>query len=370
MNNSKNKSLEKLLILVVAFIFITMGIIIYQSYKKNVSENKDEIINNYYSSEFLFNNGYIRLANDISDFNDQSEGLYMYLDGDNIFHIKYADKEEIINKEIKGLPDGNVNVSYNKISDSCYEFTGLLKNDLYYVNTCVFNKDNKSFEKISTSASLVYVPSVNKEGVYVIDNKIISNFIIGTTTNEVMYIDYKDNILGLYSSIEKVRPYFDYVCASETSKICNDIMLYITFDKKLILNYRNDVVKTDIGDDLLVEDVFGVFEIKSNKVIDLDEISFSDLSNKYKFVFKTYAIDKDNNLYTITMNNNSIKNKKEGIAISKGKIKNIKYNRNNDVITSIIIVYEDGNKEVISSGDNYSIIGSTSMDRDNINKVK
>lgn len=30
-------------------------------------------------------------------------------------------------------------------------------------------------------------------------------------------------------------PYFDYVCASDNLSICNDIMVYSTFDKHLVL---------------------------------------------------------------------------------------------------------------------------------------
>ena len=73
MQINKKKIIETLIILIVIIVFIIMGIIIYERYKVK-EETKEEVvtIDNYYNSEFLFNNGYIEKAKEITDLKDEN----------------------------------------------------------------------------------------------------------------------------------------------------------------------------------------------------------------------------------------------------------------------------------------------------------
>lgn len=366
MKNLDKKWKERFLIIIIAIFFVIIGIIIYLRYNDDDVNTTLELENNYYTAEFLFNNDYIKTANTISDFNTNTDDLYMYLDGENILHIKYKDKENEVNKEVEGLPQGNVTVYYSHLSDNCFEFGGLLNNDFYYTNFCL-DEEVSNFERVSTSVLEVYTSSTDKEGVHVVDNSnIVSNFIIDTTTKEMKYLSYQDKVLGLYNTIDKVKPYFNYVCASDSSSLCEDIMIYLTFDNKLVMNYDNDlVIKNDIGEDLVVIDFFGVLEILEDEKIDLEEITFDDLED-YDYMFTVYALDKNNNLYTISINNNLIKEKEAAIAISASleKVKTLEYIEDDSgKVTEVVITYENGDYDKIIEKDNFDIIVSTLYDR-------
>ena len=370
MTNKESKLKEKILIISIALILILMGLIIYIRYTNKEESKVVEEVNNYYTAEFLFNNDYIKIASTIEDFNKDTNNLYMYLDGNNILHIKYKNKESEINKTVEGLPKGEVTVYYSTLGNDCFEFGGLLENNFYYSNFCL-NENEQPFEMISTNARTVYTPSIDKKEVHVINNaKITSNFIIDTETEEMKYLSYKDNVLGLYNNIEKIKPYFNYICASNNTKLCNDIMLYLTFDNELVLNYaQDDIIKNDIGDDLIVEEFFGVLKIPENSKTTLENITFKNLK-KLDYLFTVYVLDKNNNLYTIDINNNLLKEKAQAIAInaSSKKVKKLDYEKDNlGNITSIVITYEDGTTDKITKKDNLDIISSTVYDRDNIN---
>ena len=197
MTNKESKLKEKILIISIALILILMGLIIYIRYTNKEESKVVEEVNNYYTAEFLFNNDYIKIASTIEDFNKDTNNLYMYLDGNNILHIKYKNKESEINKTVEGLPKGEVTVYYSTLGNDCFEFGGLLENNFYYSNFCL-NENEQPFEMISTNARTVYTPSIDKKEVHVINNaKITSNFIIDTETEEMKYLSYKDNVLYL-----------------------------------------------------------------------------------------------------------------------------------------------------------------------------
>lgn len=96
-NNSK--FIERLLILIVIIVFISLGFITYQRYKNN--NDDEQIINNYYNLEFLFNNGYVRLANTIDSFNNDEVSFTL---NDNTLVIESEDTEKVIS----GLPNNNL----------------------------------------------------------------------------------------------------------------------------------------------------------------------------------------------------------------------------------------------------------------------
>lgn len=369
--NNKKKNIEKALIFIVILLFILLGFVIYQRYTEDVKEEKEEvIIDNYYNVEYLFNNDYIKIANTIEDFNNKNLDLYMYLDGENIFHIKNKNSLEVTNIKVEGLPKGDIKLYYSYLGDNCFEFAGLLDHELYYTNFCLDSSRTFSFEKISTSTAEVYVSSISKPGIFIIDNEdITSNFIINTTTNKMKYISSEDGVLGLYNDAEEVKPYFNYICFDKNLSICKKTMYYITFDNELVLNYNIEkVIKTDIGDNLIIQDLFGIFEIDSKKEVNLKNITYKSFSNKYDYTFKLYVLDKENNFYTIDMNNNSIKNKSEVVAISASsvKVKTITYNENTTgEIDNIIISYENGKNEKFKNNVNKYIVTSTIYDKEN-----
>lgn len=227
------------------------------------------------------------------------------------------------------------------------------------------DKDSSSFERISTNVKEIYVPSVFKDSVYVTSNNIISNFIIVNTLNEIKYISYKEGVLGIYDNLEEVMPYFDYVCASDNLSICNDIMVYSTFDKHLVFNYNlDDVIKNDIGEDLIVQDFFGVFETNVN-IKDLENMNFNEFNKKYEYLFTVYVLDKNNNLYTIQMNNNAISNKAlvNAISVSSETVRNIEYKKDDNNVTSVVINFVNGEPIEIVESDTLDIITSTLYDR-------
>ena len=367
--NDKKKNIEKALIFMVVGLFILLGFIVYQRYTNDVKEEKEEvIIDNYYNSEYLFNNDYIKIANTVEDFNNKNLDLYMYLDGENTFYIKNKDSLKETNVKVTGLPKGDIKLYYNYLGVNCYEFAGLLETDLYYANFCLDASKTFSFEKISTTTSEVYIPSVFKPGIFVIDNEdITSNFIINTTLNKIKYISSQDNILGLYDDVEEVKPYFNYICFDRNSSICKQTMYYITFDNELVLNYDVDkIIKTDTGDNLIIQDLFGIFEINSKKEVNLENVTYNDFTSKYEYIFKLYVLDKENNFYVIEMNNNSVLNKSESVALSasKVKVKTITYNKDEDgKVDNILISYENGKSDTLVNSMNKYIVTSTMYDK-------
>lgn len=356
---NKKRFIEALLIFIVIVIFVIFGFIVYKRYV--TSDVKEEAINNYYNLEFLFNNGYVKLANTIDSFNNDE--IDFSLKNNNLV-IKKNSKERIIS----GLPNNNLKMYFNHLNNDCYEFAGLDNNDLYYVNFCLNDKKDKKFEKISTNVKEIYVPSISKGDTYVVEDDLISNFIVITTLNEVKYISYDDNVLGIYNNIENVMPYFDYVCASDNLKICNDLIVYLTFDRQLVLGYDfNTLIKNDIGEDLVVQDMFGIFETDVD-IKNLDDLDFNKFNKKYEYLFTIYVLDKNNDLYTIQMNNKSIMNKSSLVAInaSKEKVRNIEYKKNKDnKVNSIVISFVKGDPLEIKGNNNLDIITSTIYDRGN-----
>jgi len=368
MQINKKKIIEMLIILIVIIVFIIMGIIIYERYKVK-EETKEEVvtIDNYYNSEFLFNNGYIEKAREITDLKD--ENISIYLDKDNNLYIKKVQTENNFNKQITGLPKGKINVYYNNLNNNCYEFAALEGETLYYTNMCLDNDKEYIFEKISTLAKEIYVPVTKNNNLYITEtNEITSNFIINTENNEMKYISIEDNIPGLYNDLENIKPYFDYICVLN-KEICKNTMYYLNFEKELVINYDlENSIKLNNNEKLIVQDLFGTFKINSLEKIDLNNLTYEELLNQKDFLFKLYVLDINNNLYTIDMTNNTLKNKEKPVLIknSEEKVKTITYEKNElSEITGLIITYENGKYEEITKDINYEIITSTLYEKNN-----
>ena len=350
----------------IVLFFIFMGINIYISYEKNVDKNDDGIIHNYYNFEFLFNNGYIKIADDITGMDEKNSNFYMYL-SDDVLHVKYKIDDKEYNKEIFGLPSSNLKIYYNRLSLNCLEVAGLSGNELYYNNFCLDDNKIKDFEMISTEVKDVYASSFDKSNIYVVDNNSFkSNFIINTTLNELKYISYKDGVGGLYNNIEKVKPYFDYICVDEGFNLCKNTMIYLNFNGELLYKYDlEDSIKDENGNLILVQDMFGTFEINNKRSIDFDNLDFKTLY-KYDYLYFVYILDKESNLYVLSIKRDNFKTKTLGDAFlySSEKVNNIDYQKDEEgKISKVVITFVDGEIKELESRDNFSIFDSTLVGR-------
>lgn len=303
--------MEKFVILFFIVLFIFIGFIIY---KRVLFKQDDNQTNDYYNIDFLWSNGYIKDADVISDSLDD---VLMYLDGENVFHIK-SSKESVV---IEGLPKGDLKVYYTEVSDGCYEFATLDGNDLYYVNMCLGKKKDFSFELISTNAKGIFV-SLEYDGVFLFEkNGFVTNFIISTLDDKIRYIESKDGIFGLYNEIKDIKPYFNYLCISDS---CNDSKSYITFKNEIVLYNQSDVLKKANGEVLVAQDVFAV--------------------SSDEFLYTIYILDKDNRLYSVDVrdSNQSL----FAVCVKDEKVKTI-----NKMDDYVVITYMNGDyKKIVDDG--------------------
>lgn len=321
----------KVLIIIVSFLLILFGFIIYLRYTKSQTVEK-EITDNYYNAEFLFNNNYIKTADLVSDSKKINKDLDIH-GNNNTLYINLLNNSA----EIANLPS-NSTVYFDHLENDCYEFAALKASDLYYAKTCLTSKEKTSFEKISSIAKTIYVPNIYKKGIYVNDNP-ISNFIINTTLGDLKYISYENKLLGLYNDISKINPYFDYTCASNNTSVCKKLMVYVTFKNELF--YNDSVIKTNEGKILIVNDLFSTLKVNTNENIILDSFDYEKL-RKYNYEFKVYVLDKDNYLYEININNNT------NIVANKisDKIKLIDYKKDKNSNVNKIIVTDINDKTI------------------------
>lgn len=348
--------------------FVVMGYYTYQSYSNQKQKSSEVIkIDNYYNPDYLFNNDYIKLANSIDNFNDETKEIYMYLDKDNTFYIKYTSGNISYNKHITNLPKGKLSVYYNNLYDDYYELVAVSdKKDLYYVVFNLKSKKNYTFYKMNEKVNSVYVPSYDKKNVYLNKKgKFVTNFIFSDSNNNLKYLDYEKNKYYLKDDFEGVKPYFDYICASESFSVCNNIMIYQTFENKLVYKFNNKVVKNESGEEIIAKDMFATFEIDSKKQVDLDNISFNKLNRKYDYRFIVYVVDKEDNFYKLELNKKMLKEKQEIRAFSSSdkKVKQIVIDSKNDKSKDVHVIYIDGEETKITEDLNKKIITSTIYDK-------
>ena len=355
------KTLETICFL---FIIITFSIIGYYTYKsytdKKESSDMDTQINNFYDVEYLFNSGYILVPKTIEDFSSKDGEIYIYLDANNTMYIKYTDKVEK-NKKITGLPNGDLTIYYNNIKDRYYEFVARTKdNDIYYVYTNINDSKDNKFTLIKDKIEKVYIPAHDKKQVYINStSKFITNYIFLGTDGELKYIDY--NIRYVFKdNLKDKKPYFDYICASSNSIICNYLLAYITFNNELV--YDDEKLSDDQGNIIYVNDVFATFEFNSNKKINIK--NKNDLK-KYNYSFILYIIDDKKDLYEFTITNKSKDLKK--LTNDSNKVKEYIYEKD---IYKLTIVYEDTTTKVIESNSKKEIITSTIYDKNSNNNEK
>lgn len=348
--------------------FVVMGYYTYHSYSKQKEKSSEVIkIDNYYNPDYLFNNDYIKLADTIDSFSDEKKDIYMYLDKDNTFYIKYTNGNISYNKHITNLPKGKLSVYYNNLYDDYYELVAVSdEKDLYYVTFNLKSKKNYTFYKINGKVNSVYVPSYDKGNVYVNKkDKFVTNFIFSDSDNNLKYLDYKKNEYYLKDDFESVKPYFDYICVSDSFSVCDNTMIYQTFENKLIYKFNNKVVKNESGEEIIVKDMFATFEIDSKKIVNLDNISFDELNKKYDYNFIVYVVDKEDNFYKLELNKKVLKEKQEVSAVvsSLEKVKQIVINSKDGKSKDVHVVYIDGEETKITEDLNKKIVTSTVYDK-------
>ena len=354
MNKKKLETFCVLLIIITTFVII--GYYTYKSYENKKNSNDGNVeINNFYNVDYLFNNSYIDIPKTIDDFSSKEGKIYIYLDASNIMYIKYTDKEKN-NKKVTGLPKGNVTVYYNKIYDDYYEFLARTDNgDVYYSYININDSKDAKYVLIGSNIDKIYVPYYDKNGIYVNQkNKFTTNFILYDKEEQLKYIDIQDNNYLLKGDLEIKKPYFDYICASNNSDICNKYMVYITFSNELV--YNKEKLKNSNGDIIHVKDVFSSFEIISKKSVDLDNIKIKDLK-KNSYLFSTYIVDDNQILYQLDISNNN--EKMVSLNDTSNKIKEYIYEDDG----KLTISFEDGTKKVVEKANNKVFTTSTIYDK-------
>lgn len=352
------KVLKSVFCLLVVASFVVIGYYTYQSYDNKKDANNSRVeLNNYYNSEYLFNSNYIQNANTIDNMSNDSS---IKIDFDDDIMIIKSDK---YSKKIKGVPEGNKTVYYNYLNDDYYEFLIKKDNSIYYVYVNLKDKTDSQFSFIGKGIKEVYIPVYDKVGVFVNKTKrITTNFILSDKDGNLKYIDYdKDYVLR--DNIENVKPYFDYICASDNVDVCNSLLVYITFNKELY--YKGKTVKYD-NERIYIKDIFSSLEVDSDKRIDVLSLSMSKLK-KYNYKFDTYIIDKNGIIYDFVISNTSVSIVKKND--SSNKIKEYLYESKNSVST-LTILFENGTKEIIQSSNNRIMTTSTIYDKNSNNNEK
>ena len=371
MNLKKKKVLEITCILLILTSFLTIGYCTYKSYKSK-KENKEieTKVDNYYNIDYLFNNDYIKKADNIKNSSDENKTIYMYLDKTNTLHIKIKNKEEL-NKTVTDLPKEVLNVYYSKIDDETYELAAISKqNSLYYARININSKDSNKFQEIGQNVQDVYKTTYDKEKVYVYETKNFkTNFIIAKENKTLEYITYSKNKYETHKSLNEERPYFNYICALEENDICKKTIVYQTFDDNIMLGYNKEkTIRDELKKEIVVKEMFSVLKLK--KDTEITSLTYKKLNKKTDYLYTIYIVDKEDELYKIEINSNVIKSKEIPTALKSAdkKVKQIKYDTQDNSIKEVHIIYIDGKEEKITKENNLYITTSTVYDR-NKNKI-
>lgn len=350
------KVLRGIFCLLVIASFIVIGYYTYKSYDNKKDENNSHVeLNNYYNSEYLFNSNYIQNANTVDNMPDDSS---IKVDFENDTMVIKSDNSD---KRVKGVPDGDNTVYYNYLYDDYYEFLIKKNGVIYYAYVNIKDKTDSEFSFISGKIKEVYIPVYDKKGVFVNSTKrIATQFILSDKDGNLKYIDYDKEYI-LKDHIEDVKPYFDYICASDNMNVCNNLLVYITFNDELFS--RGETVKYN-NKKIYIKDVFSSLEVNSDKNINISSLSMSKLK-KYNYKFDTYIIDKNGIIYDYVISNTNINIIKKND--SSNKVKEYLYESKNNV-SILTIIFENGTKEIIQSSNNRIMTTSTIYDKSSNNE--
>ena len=148
MSFKSKKFVEFICFLLIICAFVVIGYYTYESYANKKKDNTIETkVDNYYNIEYLFNNSYVKTSEEITNFKDEKNDVYMYLDKNNTLYVKYTNKNNIYNKHITGLPSGNITVYYNNLNDifSLYSsYLNSMRTAIIYERSSSDYKKNKT----------------------------------------------------------------------------------------------------------------------------------------------------------------------------------------------------------------------------------
>lgn len=351
-----NKKLsEKFCIFFVLIVFIFIGYFTYRSYSDKRDSDDSIEINDFYNVDYLFNNSYIDTPKTIDDFSSKDGNFSIYLDSNNTMYIKHL-KDEKYNKKVTGLPKGKVTVYYNYLYDDYYEFMGMTDDHAVYYSFVKLNSSKDYvYSLIGDNIDKVYVPFYDKKGVYVNrDGVFATNYMLYDNGGNFKYVDCyfgKKYVLKADANVKK--PYFDYICPTDNSNVCNKLLIYISFNNELI--YKEKYLLDNGGKKIFVKDVFSTFKI-DGKNIDFGNIP-DNLLKQNDYLFSTYIIDVNQMLYRYDIN----KKGEEMVSLNNetNKIKEYIYESN----VKLTIVFEDNTKTEIKADDNTMLVTSTIYDK-------
>ena len=108
---------------------------------------------------------------------------------------------------------------------------------------------------------------------------------------------------------------------------------------------------------IYAKEMFSSFEIDSVSEIDFTTLNSVNFS-KYKYLFTTYVVDEAGFLYKIDINNDAGDISIDCINRNFEKVKNVEYG-----LSKIEIVFNNGDKEIISKDKNKLLVTSTLYDQ-------
>lgn len=332
------KYMKKRLIKVITVLIIAaFAIISYYTYQSYYDKSQNNEIDNFYNTEYLYNNNYITSPNKLENF--KNDDLSFVLDESNILYIK--SKKEKINIKTHGLPTESLVIYYSLVTENTYEFIAKTdSNNLYYCVLDLYKNSKNKFTMIGKNIKDIYV--INSKETDLIKT---SSFIIVDQDNNFKYIDYVDNNYVLKDDIEKVKPYFDYLCKDE---LCKDFIVYISFNKELI--YKDKTIVDQDNNTIYIKDIFSILEIDNKNKTEIKDYK------KHKYTYLIYIIDNNGKLYVMTLDNENYEIKQ---LETKGDVKDIVYETKNEEIVKIKIIYGNGNIDVFEKGVNKYLINST-----------
>ena len=368
MDEKNKKKIIIFLILIIVILLGALGYLIYDNYLKTEEPKEKQEVKveetNYYTADYLLEKGYIKEASsevttkkDCSNYDGFSgdEDIDYLYNEQGKYYIQYCQEESYENYSTKNkaLEMPNVNIVkgyYNFVcGQMCTKEIILMddQNSIYYSslveNWDTAEDDYESFKNYKIeNVKNIYVSTYDKPWAYY-DNEFRSTIILEMSDGTLKTLKANGNNIELVN-LSETRPYFDYICAQK-DPICNETMMYITFDNKLVPNYNlNDIIKNDKGEEIIIKDAFTAFEITSdgqmgNVVYDFD----------FTFEYTIYVLDQNNNLYKAELDRNKIDSKNPiTMTLYKENVKEISYQPDeNNYFVDATIKYNDGKEEMI-----------------------
>ena len=365
--NNKKKAI---VLIVIIIIIILCGLIssyfIFTKDDNKVSTEKVENTQSRYTKDYLLSNNYIKeldkaLTNDLACNSENIGKAYIYFNNEDVYFkicTKNGLTSEKLNDDILAK-----DVYYNEKSDKegtrIWEIVIFDDVNAYY---SLITLDSNSY-KFKYENQFNNYKIENIKAVYKLDYE--KPYSYNNTTNQIIFEQNNNSnqlvylLEGIPIPINDAIPYFDYVCV-DNNPICIDTKIYITDDMMLSPYYNiYGTFKTNSGDNLVIKDVFTSFKIIGDSDVTGKWVNSDDL----KFDYNIYALGKDNNLYTLKLNNKLLEEQSmKPFDLHKQGVSSIEYTKSSlrEGFSNVTIKYDDGTQEIISR-----VLTSKLHDREN-----